>query len=125
MDEPVKKFMKIFPGVNEAIKHHDRMAQELEKAQQKFDKATGNDESKARSQRDVAEQRWKQVSDSLPNVRVCVRLLCVLLSVPLSLSLSRSVQSYSAIFVSVCASVLVSLSSLFNKRAQPRAHTLF
>eukprot|EP00050_Salpingoeca_kvevrii_P007219 m.294606 g.294606 ORF g.294606 m.294606 type:complete len:250 (-) comp13029_c0_seq1:109-858(-) len=70
--DPIKRFSKMFPGVNEHIKHHERMAVAYERAQQKFEKLRGNPGTDAikldRAERELhsAEKNWEASEATLP-----------------------------------------------------------
>lgn len=38
VDEPMRKFLKIYPSVNDAVREHDRAAAEYEKARERYEK---------------------------------------------------------------------------------------
>lgn len=40
--DPLKKFIKIFPGVNESIRHYEKLAAEFERARDKYNKLSAS-----------------------------------------------------------------------------------
>ncbi|EGD73135.1 hypothetical protein PTSG_04848 [Salpingoeca rosetta] len=72
LHDPLKKFVKIFPNVNDCIKHYEKVASDCEKAKDKYAKLTNSSSSdsskidKAKAQKIKAEQAWSNENEYLP-----------------------------------------------------------
>ena len=69
LDEPLKKYVRMFHGVNEEVRRHEKAAADLEKARERVDKlAFGDPAKKDKAERALndAEAKWQAVNDSLP-----------------------------------------------------------
>eukprot|EP00045_Choanoeca_perplexa_P015501 m.195963 g.195963 ORF g.195963 m.195963 type:complete len:259 (+) comp17008_c0_seq3:3228-4004(+) len=70
--DPTRKYMKMFPAINEKVKTHERLALDYVKAKDRYDKAVQSSSTdpgkrdKAASQSDTALQQWEASNDVIP-----------------------------------------------------------
>eukprot|EP00730_Choanoeca_flexa_P016044 TRINITY_DN7503_c0_g1_i1.p1 TRINITY_DN7503_c0_g1~~TRINITY_DN7503_c0_g1_i1.p1 ORF type:complete len:259 (+),score=67.69 TRINITY_DN7503_c0_g1_i1:121-897(+) len=70
--DPVRRYMKMFPSINEKVKTHERLAMDYVKARERYDKALKSTTSdpgkrdKAAAQSDAALHSWENSNDVIP-----------------------------------------------------------